>query len=206
MPDRRAGQCLAEPVIRLRHRTARADKPERHAAAAVTNRCLSTGRNHNLSLFRSAPHAKRTVALNNHDGPMASETIKLASDDEANLILEVAKDVAARLGWAPPAMGFSTNPLKSIRSLALRQNMNHGAGASIGMLINYFNPGTISRDDLTVLAPYIDDWLNGNPPAFDLPAEYDRRIEFLNGFKERMVASGVWPAANGVQLKPRPAT
>jgi hypothetical protein len=146
------------------------------------------------------------MALNNHGGPMACETIKLASDDEANLILEVAKDVAARLGGAPPAMGFSTNPLKSIRALALRQNMNHGAGASIGMLINYFNPGTISRDDLTVLAPYIDDWLNGNPPAFDLPAEYDRRIEFLNGFKERMVASGVWPAANGVQLKPRPAT
>lgn len=185
---------------------AHSDEPERDAAVAVTNRCFLTGRNHNLGLFRSAPRAKRTMALKNRGGPMASELIKLASDDEANVILEVANDVAARLGWAPTAMGFSTIPLKSICALVLRQNMNYGKGASIGKLINYFNPGTISSDDLTVLAPYMDDWLNGNPPPFDLPAEYDRRIELLNGFKERMVASGVWPAAAEVQVKPRPAT
>jgi len=72
--------------------------------------------------------------------------------------------------------------------------------------MNYFSPGTISRDDLIILAPYIEDWLNGNAPPFGLPAEYDRRIEFLDGFKKRMVSSGVWPAGPMEKAKPRSAS
>jgi len=78
-------------------------------------------------------------------------------------------------------------------------------GGSIGKLMNYFSPGTISRDDLIKLAPYIDDWLNGNAPPFELPAEYDRRIEFLDSFKRRMVSSGVWPVGLMEKARPRSA-
>lgn len=69
--------------------------------------------------------------------------------------------------------------------------------------MNYFSSGTISRDDLILLAPYIDEWLNGNAPPFELPAEYDRRIEFLDGFKKRMVSSGVWPFGTMEKVRPR---
>jgi hypothetical protein len=101
------------------------------------------------------------------NGPMASESIKLADDDEADVILDVARDVAARLGLPSIRMNTSADSLKSVRALALRRYRWAGSNAAfVGQLINYFNPGEISRDDLTVLAPYIDDWLNGNPPPF----------------------------------------
>jgi hypothetical protein len=94
------------------------------------------------------------------------------------------------LGWGLPG-----NPQlpQSIRALSNRQILNYGTSGWVGKLLNYYSPGTISHDDLIVLAPYIQDWLNGNPPPFDLPAEYDRRLEFLDGFKKRMVSFGFWP-------------
>jgi hypothetical protein len=126
-----------------------------------------------------------------------SEPIKLVSDDEAKVILEVANDAADRLGGP-----FANSRLsKSISTLQLRQS--HSYGSSIVKLMNYFSPGTISRDDLMLLAPYIDDWLNGNAPPFDLPAEYDRRIEFLDGFKKRMVSTDLWPVGVLEKVRPR---
>jgi hypothetical protein len=138
---------------------------------------------------------------------MAVEQIKLVSDDEANVILEVANDAAERLGWPPISTGSSANSqLPTIWTLQFRQNLSYGYGSgSIGKLMNYFSPGTISRDDLIALAPYIDDWLNGNAPPFELPAEYDRRIEFLDGFKKRMVSSGIWPLVAMEKVRPRSA-
>jgi hypothetical protein len=126
--------------------------------------------------------------------------------NEAKVILEVARDAAARLGW-PPISGSSIakSPLPTIWTLQFRQNLSSGAGSFIGKLMNYFFPGTISRADLIALAPYIDDWLNGNAPPFELPAEYDRRIEFLGSFKERMVSSGVWPVGPMEKGRPRSA-
>jgi hypothetical protein len=137
---------------------------------------------------------------------MVVEQIKLVSDDEAKLILEVASDAADRLGWPSISGGSSANSqLPTIWTLQFRQNLSFGLGGSIGQLMNYFSPGTISRDDLIVLAPYIDDWLNGNAPPFELPAEYDRRIEFLDGFKRRMISSGVWPVGPMEKVRPRSA-
>src|SRR5690349_1481480 len=109
---------------------------------------------------------------------MVAEPIKLVSDDEAKVILLVADDAAKRLGWLPNRRGSFANSQmpKSISKLQFRQSADF-----IGRLINYFSPGAISRDDLILLAPYIDDWLNGNAPPFGLPAEYDDRIELLDG-------------------------
>jgi hypothetical protein len=136
---------------------------------------------------------------------MVAEQIKLISDDEAKVILEVADDAADRLGWPPISRGPSANSQlpKSIWTLRFRQYLSSGTDGFIGKLMNYFSPGTISRDDLILLAPYIDDWLNGNAPPFELPAEYDRRLEFLDGFKKRMVFSDVWPVGAMEKVRPR---
>lgn len=138
---------------------------------------------------------------------MALEQIKLANDDEAAVILEVARDAAERLGWPPISVSSSVNgQLPTISTLLFRQSLSYGGmGGPIGKLMNYFSPGKISRDDLTTLAPYIDDWLNGNAPPFQLPAEYDRRIEFLGSFKKRMVSSGAWPVGPMEKVRPRSA-
>jgi len=137
---------------------------------------------------------------------MVAGEIQLVSDDEAEVILEVARDAAGRLGWPPISASLSASGrLPTISTLLFRQSLSYGGigGGTIGKLMNYFSPGSISHDDLVILAPYIDDWLNGNAPPFELPAEYDRRIEFLDGFKKRMVSSGVWPLGPMQKAIPR---
>jgi hypothetical protein len=53
---------------------------------------------------------------------------------------------------------------------------------------------SISRGDLTVLAPYIDEWIEGKLPPQNLPAEYeDIRPKVLLAFKQRLRAEGRWP-------------
>lgn len=138
---------------------------------------------------------------------MVLDQIRLVSDDEAGVILEVARDAAARLGWPPISVSLPRDDqLPTISTLLFRQSLGYGGmGGSIGKLMNHFSPGTISHDDLVILAPYIDDWLNGNAPPFELPAEYDRRTEFLDSFKKRMVSSGVWPVGPMEKVRPRSA-
>jgi hypothetical protein len=69
--------------------------------------------------------------------------IKLVSDEEAEVILEVAQDAVERI-----AEDRSTNArLPIISSLKLRQKLNYGKAGSIGKLINYFSSRSISRDD-----------------------------------------------------------
>jgi hypothetical protein len=54
----------------------------------------------------------------------------------------------------------------------------------------------ISRAYLTLLAPYIDEWIDGHLPPQDLPAEYeDYRPRTLLAFKQRLQAKGLWPHA-----------
>jgi hypothetical protein len=130
--------------------------------------------------------------------------IKLVSDDEAKVIWEVADDAAKRSGWLLNREGSSANSPMPKSILQLRQSLSYGRdGDLIGKLIDYFSPGTISRDALILLAPYIDDWLNGNAPPFSLPAEYDDRIELLDGFKKRMVSFNVWPVGVLEKVRPR---
>ncbi|WP_212226925.1 hypothetical protein [Bradyrhizobium lablabi] len=54
---------------------------------------------------------------------------------------------------------------------------------------------SISRGDLAVLAPYIDEWIEGKLPPQNLPAEYeDIRPKVLLAFKQRLRAEGRWPS------------
>lgn len=53
---------------------------------------------------------------------------------------------------------------------------------------------SISRDDLAILAPYIDDWIEGRLPPQNLPAEYeDFRPRVLLAFRQRLQSEGRWP-------------
>jgi hypothetical protein len=53
---------------------------------------------------------------------------------------------------------------------------------------------SISREDLEFLAPYIDEWIAGQAPQQNLPAEYpDERPQQLRALKERMQQEGLWP-------------
>lgn len=63
---------------------------------------------------------------------------------------------------------------------------------------SYFLPiiQSIRRDDLAILAPYIDEWIEGKLPPQNLPAEYeDYRPRTLLAFKHRLQARGEWPVA-----------
>lgn len=53
---------------------------------------------------------------------------------------------------------------------------------------------SISREDLAVLAPFIDEWIDGKAPPQNLPAEYeDLRPKTLLAFKRRLLSEGLWP-------------
>ncbi|WP_212356818.1 hypothetical protein [Bradyrhizobium jicamae] len=53
---------------------------------------------------------------------------------------------------------------------------------------------SISRHDLAVIAPVIDEWIQGRLPPQNLPAEYeDFRPRTLQAFKARMQTEGLWP-------------
>jgi hypothetical protein len=55
----------------------------------------------------------------------------------------------------------------------------------------------ISADDLALLAPFIDQFIVGQGPPLNQPAEYeDWRPTVLRTFKERMQAEGLWPPAS----------
>jgi hypothetical protein len=54
----------------------------------------------------------------------------------------------------------------------------------------------ISAADLKILAPFIDQFIDGKGPSSTLSAEYeDWRPAVLNGFRERMKAERLWPEA-----------
>jgi hypothetical protein len=53
---------------------------------------------------------------------------------------------------------------------------------------------SISREDLAVLAPFIDEWIDGKAPPQNLPAEYeDYRPRTLLAFKQRLQSKELWP-------------
>ncbi len=54
---------------------------------------------------------------------------------------------------------------------------------------------SISREDLAVLAPFIDAWIDGKAPPQNLPAEYeDYRPRTLLAFKRRLQSKTLWPS------------
>jgi hypothetical protein len=112
--------------------------------------------------------------------------VRLTSD-EFDTIVGVANYALKRLG-RPGLSDFApANGLLRSVSEVLRND--------------FFNPlgflpfhRSISRDDLEFLAPYIEEWIAGQAPPQNLPAEYpDERPEELRALKERMQKEGLWP-------------
>ena len=63
-------------------------------------------------------------------------------------------------------------------------------------IASYAVPGlySMSRGDLAILAPFIDEWIEGRLPPQNLPAEYeDHRPAILRAFKQRLQSEGLWP-------------
>jgi hypothetical protein len=116
------------------------------------------------------------------------ERLVRLSSDEFDTIVGVANYALMRLG----------------RPSLLKSRPADGILRSVIEVIRYdsINPlgflpfrRSISRDDLEFLAPYIDEWIAGQAPQQNLPAEYpDERPEELRAFKERMQKEGLWPS------------
>jgi hypothetical protein len=78
-------------------------------------------------------------------------------------------------------------PERRIRLLFGNTLMHHGIVAL----------QSIPREDLAILAPYIDEWIEGRLPPQNLPAEYeDYRPRVLLAFKQRLQSEGRWPLAS----------
>ena len=112
--------------------------------------------------------------------------VRLTSD-EFDTIVGVSNYALKRLGRPTLAMFAPTDGLlRSVSKVLLNDMFNRLAFLPFRRLI--------SRDDLEFLAPYIDEWIAGQAPPQNLPAEYpDERPERMRALKERMQREGLWP-------------
>ena len=112
--------------------------------------------------------------------------VRLTSD-EFDTIVGVANYALKQLGR--PTLSLFAPPddlLRSVSEVLSRDMFNRLGFLPFRRLI--------SRDDLEFLAPYIDEWIAGQAPPQNLPAEYpDERPEQLRAFKGRMQQEGLWP-------------
>jgi hypothetical protein len=52
----------------------------------------------------------------------------------------------------------------------------------------------LSKEEMAVLAPYVDRFIAGEAPPWNMPAEYfDWRPDALKAFRQRLKAEGSWP-------------
>ena len=113
-------------------------------------------------------------------------SVRLTSDEFVTIV-GVANYALKRLGRPTLAVSTPTDGLLGSVLKVLSNDMFNRLG---------FLPfrRLISRDDLDFLAPYIDEWIAGQAPPQNLPAEYpDERPEQLRALKERMQKEGLWP-------------
>ena len=111
--------------------------------------------------------------------------VRLTSD-YFDTIVGVANYALKRLGRPNLIMATPTDVLRSVIEVIRYDGIN-----PLGALP--FRR-SISLDDLEFLAPYIDEWIAGQAPPQNLPAEYpDERPEQLRALKERMQKDGLWP-------------
>jgi hypothetical protein len=119
-------------------------------------------------------------------GPI-THSVKLTID-EADLLPKIAFYMLKIRGLKPDIGTLVSEGLRSMFELV---TINRGGYYRISFPWRR----SISCDDLKVLAPYIDEWID-KPPSQNLPSEYhDWRPDVLKEFKERMVQEGLWPAS-----------
>jgi hypothetical protein len=115
--------------------------------------------------------------------PPPDKSVKL-SNDEFSTLVGVASYALKKLGRPIPFGGLPTD-LPSMDRYLRSDTFNPISGLL---------PRYISRAELAFLAPYIDDWIVGQAPPQNLPAEYpDERPDQLRALKQRMQQQGFWP-------------
>ena len=118
--------------------------------------------------------------------PSPDKSVKL-SNDEFMTLVGVANYALKQLGRSN-SYGLATDLPSMYRSF--RGDMFNP--------ISDILPRYISRADLAFLAPYIEEWIAGNAPPQNLPAEYpDERPDQLRALKQRMQEQRLWPNSNG---------
>lgn len=111
--------------------------------------------------------------------------VRLTSD-EFDTIVGVANYALKRLDRPPLLRATPTDVLQSIVETLRYETLNPFAALPY--------PRYISRDDLAFLAPYIEDWIAGQAPPQNLPADYpDERPDQLRALKRRTQNEGFWP-------------
>jgi hypothetical protein len=115
--------------------------------------------------------------------PPPDKSVKL-SNDEFSTLVGVASYALKKLGRPTPFGGLPTELPSMVQYL--RSDMFNP--------ISDLFPRYISRAELAFLAPYIDDWIGGQAPPQNLPAEYpDERPDRLRALKQRMQQQDLWP-------------
>jgi hypothetical protein len=120
------------------------------------------------------------------------ETPVRLTSNEFDTIIGVSDYALERLGRPHLLKEWPTDLLLSVTAALRRDIFNRLA----------FLPfrRSISQDDLNFLAPYIDDWIAGNAPPQNLPAEYpDERPDQLRAMKHRLQNDGLWPTKSDHQ-------
>jgi hypothetical protein len=135
-----------------------------------------------MSLWASIKQA-RSARL--RQGPI-TRPVKLTVD-ETDLIPRIALYMLYRRGLPTTTQTLMLEGLRSVWEM-IAINSAHG------YFISFPWRRSISREDLDVLAPYIDEWID-KPPPQEIPSEYhDWRPDVLKSFRARMLNEGFWPA------------
>jgi hypothetical protein len=138
---------------------------------------------------------KQSQAARLGRGPI-TRPVKLTID-EADLLRLIAFYMLEMRGLTPDAATLMSEGLRSVSEMV---TINRGRAYSISFPWRR----SISREDLEVLAPYIDEWID-RPPPQDLPSEYyDWRPDVLTPFKARMLKEGLWPASEMSKRRGQP--
>jgi hypothetical protein len=105
--------------------------------------------------------------------------VKFKSFDEMEAVRAAAL-------WARQQIGPADPRKDAINTLFLYFGGNDLLG------VPYFHG--LSKKEIELLAPFIEDYIAGRGPRQNLPAEYeDWRPAALRNFKARMKAEGLWP-------------
>jgi hypothetical protein len=102
--------------------------------------------------------------------------VRFASGDELNAVVGVARWAGQQYDLGDPRRQSITSVWMNLRPWLGRMGVR------------------LSKHEVAMLAPFIDQVIAGQGPPLNLPAEYeDTRPAALGAFKARMQAEGLWP-------------
>jgi hypothetical protein len=90
--------------------------------------------------------------------------------------------------WASRQVGRHDPHYRTLANLGVKLDLSAHGYFPLGLQVR-----ALSRSELEILAPFIDETIEGRGQPWLLPAEYDHRSEELTVFKTRMQQEGLWP-------------